>query len=49
MEQQLKEKYKKQGLNKFVETNNYRIIGLPFHNQNRENEFEQELISSIKD
>ncbi len=45
----IKEKYEKQGLNKFVETKNYRIIGLPFYNQNRENEFEQELISSIAD
>jgi type III restriction enzyme len=45
----IKEKYEKQGLNKFVETKNYRIIGLPFYNQNRENEFEQELISLIVD
>jgi type III restriction enzyme len=45
----IKERYEKQGLNKFVETKNYRIIGLPFYNQNRENEFEQELISSITD
>jgi type III restriction enzyme len=45
----IKEKYEKQGLNKFVETKNYRIIGLPFYNQNRENEFERELISSISD
>ena len=45
----IKERYGKQGLNKFVETKNYRIIGLPFYNQDRENEFEQELISSIAD
>ena len=44
----IKEKYEKQGMNKFVETRNYRIIGLPFYNQNRENEFEEELLNSIE-
>jgi len=44
----IKKKYEKQGLNKFVETKNYRIIGLPFYNQDRENEFEKELIEIAK-
>ena len=43
----IKAKYEKQGLNQFVETKNYRIIGLPFYNQNKENEFEKELLNSI--
>jgi type III restriction enzyme len=44
----IKERYGNQGLNKFIETKTYRIIGLPFYNKDKENEFEREFISSVK-
>ena len=43
----IKKKYEKQGLNKFIETKNYRIIGLPFYNHSKENEFENNLLNSL--
>ena len=44
----IKEKNGKQGLNTFVETKNYKIIGLPFYNKEKENEFGNELDKEIK-
>jgi type III restriction enzyme len=45
----IKEKYKKQGLDKFVETKNFRIVGLPFYNKARENDFEDKLLENLKE
>ncbi|MFH1801814.1 MAG: DEAD/DEAH box helicase family protein [archaeon] len=43
----VKERSAKYGLKKFVETKNYRVIGLPFYNQETENGFGEELIKNI--
>lgn len=44
----IKERYKNQGLFKFIKTKNYDIIGLPFYSENNENEFENEFMEAIK-
>jgi type III restriction enzyme len=44
---QIEEKFKKQGLKKFIETKNYRIIGLPFYNQLTPNEFKDSMLEKL--
>ena len=43
----IKEMFESKGLVKFIETNKYKIIGVPFYNQEDENEFKEELINSL--
>lgn len=44
----IQEKFDSQGLKKFIETTNYKIIGLPFYNKETENEFEEKMLDALK-
>jgi type III restriction enzyme len=43
----IKEQFSSKGLLKFIETSKYKIIGVPFYNQSNENEFKDELLTSL--
>ena len=43
----IKERFSSKGLLKFIETYRYRIIGLPFYNQEGENQFKEELLKVV--
>lgn len=45
---EIKEKFGSSKLAKFVETRKYKLIGLPFYNQDKENEFKDELVNSLE-
>jgi FMN phosphatase YigB (HAD superfamily) len=45
---EIKDRFSSYGLKKFVETTNYRLIGVSFYNKERENEIENEILESIK-
>ncbi|MEK6910527.1 MAG: DEAD/DEAH box helicase family protein [Nanoarchaeota archaeon] len=44
---EIKEKYKSSKSVKFIETRKYKLIGLPFYNESKENEFKDELINAL--
>jgi len=43
----IQKRFASQGLKKFIETTNYRVIGLPFFHKERPNEFKEELFRNI--
>lgn len=44
----VKERFNSYGLKKFIETKNYRLLGVSFYNKSRENEIEKELQEILK-
>jgi len=45
---QIKEMFESNDLTKFIETNKYRVVGVPFFNQIDENYFKEELMKAIQ-
>ena len=45
---EIKERFGSSKLVKFIETRKYKLIGLPFYNQGKENEFKDELLNSLE-
>ncbi|HVY01563.1 MAG TPA: DEAD/DEAH box helicase family protein, partial [Candidatus Nanoarchaeia archaeon] len=45
---EIKDKFNSSKLVKFIETRKYKLVGLPFYNQTKENEFKDSLIDSLK-
>ena len=44
----IKDKFSSKSLLKFIETNKYKVIGVPFYNQADENKFKEELMTTLK-
>lgn len=44
----IKDKFESQGLKKFIETTNYKVFGVPFYNEELENDFEKEFLDRLK-
>ena len=44
----IQERFNSNDLIKFIETTKYKLIGLPFYMENRENEFKEALIKSLE-
>ena len=44
---EIKEMFESKGLTKFIETKKYKVVGVPFFNQEDENKFKEELLKSV--
>lgn len=43
----IKDKFQSSKMVKFIETRKYKLIGIPFYNESKENEFKDELINAL--